>query len=302
MKEKDIDKRLIVPKDNFEEEAAEGLGRLNREEAQDDLRDLRARLDRRIRKPWMVWLPAAAAVALLLIASTIYISLFRGYNFRHGRLALGEDVIKDTLLIAMAEPIVRPDTLLIAMAEPIIRTEVEVFRSEMIARSAVATEREREEVPADVTVSKTEIAEAEEKPQEEPTEEIVAVVMPRMEKAALQEKKERVSDMAEAAARPAAGAEARVPLPVGGMEEFNNWIQKNIRYPENVIQRVKQVVVVTFRVAADSTLYDLKAEKSPGDQFTKEAFRLLREGPRWVPVVTEGKVQPEEVRVEIEFK
>lgn len=302
MSDKEKDKRLIIPKDTFEEEASEGLGRLNREEVQDDLRELRARLDRRIRKPWMVWLPAAAAVVLLLITSTIYVSLFRGYNFRQGRLALREDVIKDTLLIAMAEPIVRPDTLLIAMAEPIIRTEVTVFRTEAMVRPTIGTVREKETVSAVATISETKIAEAAPKQQEEPAEEIVAVVLPRMEKAAIQEKNEQVTDMAVAAASPAAGIAGRIPLPVGGMEEFNDWIQKNIRYPENFIPGVKQVVVVTFRVAADSSLYDLKVEKSPGDQFTREAFRLLREGPRWVPVVTEGRVQPEEARVAIEFK
>ncbi len=37
MNEKEKDKRLLVPKDAFEEEASEGLGRLSREEAEEDL-------------------------------------------------------------------------------------------------------------------------------------------------------------------------------------------------------------------------------------------------------------------------
>ena len=73
--------------------------------------------------------------------------------------------------------------------------------------------------------------------------------------------------------------------PVGGMEEFNDWVQRNIKYPEEVLPRVRQVIVVTFKVAADSTIYDLKAERTPGELFTREAFRLLREGPKWVPAI-----------------
>ncbi len=94
----------------------------------------------------------------------------------------------------------------------------------------------------------------------------------------------------------------RQAAPVGGMEEFNSWIQKNISYPEEVVPRVRQVIVVTFKVAADSTLYDLKAERTAGELFTKEAFRLLREGPKWVPAVRNGKVSEEEVRISIVFK
>ena len=62
------------------------------------------------------------------------------------------------------------------------------------------------------------------------------------------------------------------------MEEFNKWIKNNIRYPEEVTPRVRQVVVVTFKISADSTLYDLKAERSAGESFTNEAFRLLARG------------------------
>ncbi len=101
---------------------------------------------------------------------------------------------------------------------------------------------------------------------------------------------------------PPVPASRRQAEPVGGMEEFNKWIQKNIRYPEDVTPRVQQVVIVTFKISADSTLYDLKAEQTAGESFTKEAFRLLREGPKWVPSVRNGKVSEEEVRVSIVFK
>jgi len=264
MKDRKADKRLILPRDEFEEDASEGLGKLNREEAQEDLQELRDRLDRRLRKPWMIWLTSAAAVVIILIASAVYISLFRVNRMPGTRMAFNREVIRDTVLIAMAEPIVRMDTILIAMAEPIIRTEFSAGTSEMM-----------------------------------PAPDISMVVI-----STSMDKKEKE------AARPAAGTAARetvakaavMPAPQGVMDEFNTWVEKNIKYPADAEPGVRHEVIVIFKVAADSTLYDLKVEKSPGDSFTREAFRLLREGPKWVPVTRDGKVVEEETRISIIFK
>ncbi len=96
MSDKEKDKRLLLPRDEFEEEASEGLGRLNREEASEDLRELRGRIERRVRKPRMIWLPAAAAVVILLVASTVYIALFRERGVPETEIALAEEPITDT--------------------------------------------------------------------------------------------------------------------------------------------------------------------------------------------------------------
>ena len=84
---KEEDKRLLIPKDGFEEEASEGLGKLNREEAEADLRELRGKIERRVRRPRMIWLPAAAAVVILLVASAVYIALFRNRNVTEPEIA-----------------------------------------------------------------------------------------------------------------------------------------------------------------------------------------------------------------------
>lgn len=242
MKDRGNDKRLIIPKDKFEEEASEGLGKLNREEAQEDLRELKDRLERRMKKPWMIWLTAAAAVVIILIASAVYISIFRGNRIPGTRVALNREVIRDTVLIAMAEPIVRMDTIFIAMAEPITRTESPA----LFPVSAPMTDRVTE--------------------------------------------------------RSAVSMAAAEPVPQGGIDEFYLWIEKNIRYPSDTAPRVRREVVMTFRVAADSTLYDLQAESSPGDSFTREAVRLLREGPKWIPATRDGRVVEDEVSVSIVFR
>ena len=109
MKTTETEKRLLIPRDDFEEEASEGLGRLNREEAEEDLRELRSRIDRRLRKPRIVWIPAAAAVVIILLASVLYISIFREPGAVTPEIAFSAAEIKDTAMIAMAEPLKRTE-------------------------------------------------------------------------------------------------------------------------------------------------------------------------------------------------
>lgn len=335
MKDKEKDKRLIVPRDVFEEEASEGLGRLSREEAEEDLRELKARMDRRLRKPRVIWLPAAAAVVILLVASAVYVSLFRDRGdelpgiarSEESKVGTGKDVLADKL---------KADTALIAMSEPIHKQEISfdlsetssgsvagrraaesksARQAEMADRDVMAAVAEPDEEMVDEMISAPEKNEISEVvvvmavAEEEVAEEVIVEAIPMMQKAA-----EKADDTAKekAAARPAAaGQEAgvqgavmpdREASPVGGREKFSEWVALNIRYPKEVEPRERQVIVVVFRVRADSTIYNMKAERTAGDLFTQEAFRLLREGPEWQPAIRNGQVVEEEVKVSIVFK
>jgi hypothetical protein len=307
MSDKEKDKRLLLPRDEFEEEASEGLGKLNREEASEDLQELQVRMQRRVRKPGMIWLPAAAAVVILLVASAVYFAIFKERKVPGTDMATAETPITDTALIAMAEPIKKTET---KSAE-----NTRTPGAKGSARATMSAPAKTEEVRSaqaelDVAgVNKVEANAAKEVTEGEELAEVVTVeAIPVMEKAAAYEKKDKaaaaktIEDSAAATPNLGVGMPNRQAEPVGGMKEFNRWIQSNIRYPEEVVPRVRQVIVVTFKIAADSTLYDLKAEQTAGDTFAKEAFRLLREGPKWEPVVREGRVVPEEVRVSIVFR
>jgi hypothetical protein len=318
MNEKEKDKRLIIPKDAFEEEASEGLGKLNREEASEDLRELKSRMERRVRKPRMIWLPAAAAVAVLLVASTVYIALVRDRRLPKTEIAMKEASITDTALIAMAQPITISEAKSTARAETpaagVVPAERKNELMEADAVSGKAAENKDEIAAAPEAVQE---AVAEEEVSAEVSEVVVVEALPGMEKAAAYEKMEKAAandkkekapatrtmeDSAAATANLPAGTPDRQAAPIGGIEEFNQWIRKNIRYPEEVTPRVQQVVVVTFKISADSTMYDLEAERTPGELFTREAFRLLREGPRWEPAIRADKRVEEEVKISIVFK
>jgi len=311
------DKRILIPKDEFEEEASEGLGRLSREEAEADLRELKARMERRVTRPRHIWLPAAAAVIILLVASGIFITLLRQQPSGGPELAQAEETLKDTAYIAMAGPIekekyspaeMRTTTKIIPAVAAETTDDLEILED-----AAIANEYQAEESVVSVPVREEPVVTllvAE----EDKTEEVVVQAVPQTQAAAMKaraatetrgvvearEEKKAVAakDLAEKG-EPAAGAAERAgyasPMPSGGWEAFRGWAARNIRYPEGIEPVVRQEVIVSFTVKTDSTLSGLKAMSSPGEPFTREAFRILLEGPKWVPGVRNGKIVDEEV-------
>jgi hypothetical protein len=311
MKEKNRDKRLFIPGDEFEEEASEGLGRLSREEASEDMAELKARMERRLGRPRNIWLPAAAAMVILLVASAIYVSLFREQPQAMEEMAIAGEAITDTALIAMASPIEKQESFYPGSDRRKVReagmSQVKIIAAEVaeIADSEafnVAAEAKAEASDKVTEMVADEIAVPEVAEEEAVSEVVVAVSMPRMEKTAAGDRKAKAAETIPAAGRPATTEDYRPPLPAGGMSEFTKWIEKHMKYPEEVSPRTRQMVIVAFRVRADSTVYDLHAVVTPGEQFTAEAYRLLRSGPAWVPATRNGEVSDEETRVALVFK
>ncbi len=330
MKEYKRDKRVFIPRDEFEEEAGEGLGRLSREEAEADLGELRARMERRVTRPRAIWLPAAAAVLILLVASGILVSLLRERPVRNIQLAQKEssaeteiigdsahsgmtgEAVTDTVLIALTAPIeesgheavapaekkgympAAPATAGQAVTETVTQAADEVF--EVVEEDAGVAKVAEEPVVA-MQVAEAEKAEAVQ------AEEVVVQVVPQARADAM--KTRAVSDTRERD-KAAAGKEMAVislPVsPVGGWDSYREWVKRNLKYPEDVLPVVRQEVVVSFTVQPDSTISGLKAGRSPNELFTREVFRLLREGPQWVPASIGGEAKAEKVVVTFVFK
>lgn len=354
MKEYKRDKRVFIPRDEFEEEAGDGLGQLSREEAEADLRELQSRMERRVTRRRAIWLPAAAAVVILVVASGILVTMLRQGPTFDSRLAqrgeAREEAISegDTAYMEIAAEAVT-DTVLIAMAEP-------VEKKEHTPGAPVATERNISAVVADeadeiVAVSEedaearvvaNEVAVANEVTVvEEPVvqmigareaeaEEVVVQALPQVsmtemgarpkksdsdtarEAAGNKEKAKAETDAvadvkAAAAAEVKATAAAKAAVvqgdgvpespvsPAVGWIEYQKWVTENIRYPQGITPVVRQEVLVSFTVQEDSTISDLKTVSSPGLPFTREVFRLLQEGPQWIPARQNGKVEAEVV-------
>lgn len=331
MKEYRKDKRLLIPRDEFEEEASEGLGRLSREEAEADLCELKARFEGRLRRPRAIWIPAAAAVVLLLAASAVVVSLLRERPAPDSQFAQNESakegmtyddsislaaaggVVTDTALIAMARPIEKEERAPIAPAAKGViipsmpETTDEVYT--IVSEDAVMEVVDDEPVVSLAVVGEemAEVVVVEAIPQARAAAVKARTVTETREVAESRDEKKAVAtkDVADKS-EPAAGAAAPViqspAAPSGGWLKYAEWAAGNIRYPSGVQPVVRQEVFVSFTVLPDSTLTDLKAVSSPGEPFTREAFRLLREGPRWEPATSGGKVVAKEVMVKVVFK
>ena len=341
-KEMKRDKRILIPRDEFEEEAGEGLGQLSREEAEADLRELKARMGRRIARPRAIWLSAAAAMVILLVGSALLVTLLRKRPLSDSQLAervpgKKEAVVADKEHAAPAGEVIT-DTALIAMAEPIEKRGYESAMpagnmSYAHARPAIAeiAEHEIETDAADeIFILAGEVSEDLEVADEQvvvlPVTEyqnVVEALQEEIPQARAEAMKTRavaeVRDQARAEAvktRTVAGASDKAkteagradtiislaPSPLGGWERYREWVARNLKYPEGVLPVVRQEVVVSFTVQADSTITDLKAVSSPGQAFTYEVYRLLLDGPQWVPARSEGKRMPEPVVLKIVFK
>jgi len=336
------DKRILIPRDEFEEEAGEGLGQLSREEAEADLRELKARMERRIARPRTIWLTAAAAVVILLVGSALLVTLLRERPLSDSQLAQrvpgkegaavadkedmapAGEVITDTALIAMAEPIekkgyesaVPAENMSYAHARPAIAEiaeheietdatdEIFILAGEIIEDLEVADEQV-------VVLPVTEYQKVVEALQEEiPQARAEAMKTRAVAEVRDQARAEAVKTRTVAGASDKAKTEAGradtiislAPSPLGGWERYREWVARNLKYPEGVLPVVRQEVVVSFTVQADSTITDLKAVSSPGQAFTYEVYRLLLDGPQWVPARSEGKRMPEPVVLKIVFK
>ena len=346
MKEYKRDKRVLIPRDEFEEEAGEGLGGLSRDEAEADLLELRARMERRLRRPRAIWLPAAAAVVILLVASGLLVTMLRDRPEPGSDMALAEIAITDTAYIAMAEPLEKEGVEVPASVpaesdaiqtrelrySPIAEAiENEIAGVEMADEIIVADEQKADDdvvymVSAVLQEEMAEVVVVEALPQITTTGMGVHSITAKREAApasgtrkgkatvdAAAKKEAEAVDVAaegrkEAVAAPAAAAVtgAAAPdnptLPDGGWIKYRGWVSQNIRYPEGITPVVRQEVMVSFRVRADSTLTDIKVVRSPGEPFTREVFRLLHEGPRWLPARIGGNAAGKEVTLMFVFK
>lgn len=90
--------------------------------------------------------------------------------------------------------------------------------------------------------------------------------------------------------------------PVGGIEAYKIYVEKNIRFPAGDTLSKREIVILKFTVNPDGSLSGILSLRSPGDAFTEEAIRLLEEGPLWNPAQGETGTTDDEVRMRIVFK
>ena len=76
----------------------------------------------------------------------------------------------------------------------------------------------------------------------------------------------------------------------GGDEACQEFIRRNIRYSDEMIQKgIKGRVVVGFKVEKDGSLTNLRIKKSSDARLNNEALRVVKSMPKWEPAQKDGK-------------
>jgi TonB family protein len=88
----------------------------------------------------------------------------------------------------------------------------------------------------------------------------------------------------------------------GGMEKFYSYIQKNVRYPKNAQERnIQGKVFLSFVIETDGTLTEIKVERKVSEDIDEEALRLIKESPKWIPGIQDGKKVRVKYNIPISF-
>lgn len=70
----------------------------------------------------------------------------------------------------------------------------------------------------------------------------------------------------------------------GGDEELMRWLSQNIQYPSSCLEkRVQGRVIVSFIVKPNGSVGNVKVVRSPDENLSKEAVRLVKSMPKWKP-------------------
>lgn len=88
--------------------------------------------------------------------------------------------------------------------------------------------------------------------------------------------------------------------PVDGIANFKAYIEENTIYPDTEVSRA--VVVLKFVVTTAGRPSQVEVLRSPSEEFSREAIRLLEGGPDWIPAENEGKYIEDNTRIRIVFR
>jgi TonB family protein len=90
--------------------------------------------------------------------------------------------------------------------------------------------------------------------------------------------------------------------PVTGNRAFRQYLEKNIRYPKEALdKKVEGMVTVEFTVEPNGTLTNFVLVRGIGAGCDEELIRLVQEGPKWEPTRKDGTTVRDKVRVRLKF-
>ena len=95
----------------------------------------------------------------------------------------------------------------------------------------------------------------------------------------------------------------QMPEYPGGMPAMIEFLQTNIKYPEDAVkQKVEGRVMVQFVVETDGSISDVHVAKQVFPSLDAEAIRVVQVMPKWVPGREKGKVVRVKYNLPIVFR
>ena len=361
-----------VMKDEFEQEAFEGLSQLDGDQLSSDMEELNKRVAERTVSPKITFQPflkyAAAAVLVLGIGTTIYLV---HESTRNASMLAVKQADKDTTLSETVPVTAKTDTpnkniawvqepetekkplnetrrltkkTIPAPAQKIttVKTDVEnpeekdlEYNAESMLEEMASEEPETADQTGNTYIMKSAgnetgqsgyadinsrafavpetqdesmkrkdvplMVAGKEKKEEKATEDIVVIVGYNLPEEKEKVSSERTARSEKVKAEPL-GSMVTNPYPSVGLQGYNQYFEKNIRY--NKLSATEEPVFVTLRFTVNSngSVAYIETVESPGKDYEKEAIRLIEEGPAWVPAFKEGNFIPAEVTLKVKFQ
>ncbi len=89
----------------------------------------------------------------------------------------------------------------------------------------------------------------------------------------------------------------------GGMEAWNEYLRKNLKYPTQARRMgIEGTVYVVFVVNTDGTVQDVELLRGIGGGCDEEALRVVKGAPKWSPGKQRGRPVRVRMRLPIRFK
>ena len=89
----------------------------------------------------------------------------------------------------------------------------------------------------------------------------------------------------------------------GGPAAMMKWIKANAKYPQTSIEMNEQGrVFLSCIVEKDGSITNVKVERGVSIDLDREAKRVVRKMPKWIPGEQSGKTVKTIVRIPISFK
>ena len=88
----------------------------------------------------------------------------------------------------------------------------------------------------------------------------------------------------------------------GGPVELMKWIKNNVEYPQTSIEMNEQGrVFLSFIVERDGSITNVKVERGISADIDREAKRVVRKMPKWIPGESAGRAVRARCRMPINF-